>query len=59
MKKFLLLVVVILVIAGFWGVGQYNSLVAGRAGVDAAWSNVEVQYQRRSDIVPQLVATVE
>ncbi len=59
MKKFLLLVVIILVVGGLWGVGQYNSLVAGRAGVDAAWSNVEVQYQRRADIVPQLVATVE
>ena len=39
--------------------GQYNSLVSGRAGVDTAWSNVEVQYQRRADIVPQLVATVQ
>jgi LemA protein len=52
MKKFLLLVVIVLGIAGFWMVGQYNSLVSGRAGVDAAWSNVEVQYQRRADIVP-------
>jgi LemA protein len=59
MKKFLLFVVIVLGIAGFWMVGQYNSLVSGRAGVDAAWSNVEVQYQRRADIVPQLVATVE
>ena len=59
MKKFLLLVVIVIGIAGFWMVGQYNSLVSGRAGVDAAWSNVEVQYQRRSDIVPQLVAVVE
>lgn len=52
MKKFLLLVVIVLGITGFWIVGQYNSLVSGRAGVDAAWSNVEVQYQRRADIVP-------
>lgn len=59
MKKLLLILLAIIVVAGFWMVGQYNSLVSGRAGVDAAWSNVEVQYQRRADIVPQLVATVE
>jgi len=59
MKKFLLLVVIVLGIAGFWMVGQYNSLVSGRAGVDRAWSDVEVVYQRRADLVPQLVATVE
>ncbi len=59
MKKILLIIVAIIVVIVFWTVGQYNSLVTGRAGVDTAWSNVEVQYQRRADIVPQLVATVE
>jgi LemA protein len=59
MKKFLLLVMIVIAVVGLWFVGQYNGLVSGRAGVDAAWSNVEVQYQRRADIVPQLVATVE
>lgn len=59
MKKSLVIIIAIIAVAGFWIVGQYNSLVSGRAGVDAAWSNVEVQYQRRADIVPQLVATVE
>ncbi len=59
MKKFLLILIVILAVGGMWVVSQYNSLVTGRAGVDAAWSNVEIQYQRRADIVPQLVSTVE
>lgn len=59
MKKSLVIIIAIIAVAGLWIVGQYNGLVAGRAGVDASWSNVEVQYQRRSDIVPQLVATVE
>ncbi len=36
----------------------YNSLVSTRATVDKEWSNAEVQYQRRADLVPQLVATV-
>ena len=59
MKKSLVIIIAIIAVAWLWIVGQYNGLVAGRAGVDASWSNVEVQYQRRSDIVPQLVATVE
>jgi LemA protein len=59
MKKSLIIIIAIIAVAGLWIVGQYNGLVSGRAGVDAAWSNVEVQYQRRADIVPQLVATVE
>lgn len=59
MKKSLVIVIAIIAIIGFWIVGQYNGLVSGRAGVDAAWSGVEVQYQRRADIVPQLVGTVE
>ena len=59
MKKILLVILAIIILLIMWMVGQYNSLVAGRATVDTAWSNVEVQYQRRSDLVPQLVAIVQ
>ncbi len=59
MKKTLLIILAIIVVGALWAVGQYNSLVSGRAGVDRAWSDVEVVYQRRADLVPQLVATVE
>lgn len=59
MKKSLLILIALIVVVGLWFVGQYNGLVTGRAGVDAAWSDVEVQYQRRADVVPQLVATVQ
>lgn len=41
-----------------WMTGVYNSLVSAQVNVDKEWSNVEVQYQRRADLVPQLVATV-
>lgn len=59
MKKILLIVAVGIIIV-IIGIGAaYNSLVRGRASVDAAWSNVEVQYQRRGDLVGQLVSTVE
>lgn len=58
MKKIILILVIVLGVSALWAVGVYNSLISGKAGVDNAWSNVEVQYQRRADLVPQLVATV-
>jgi len=41
------------------GVGSYNRLVGLEEGVDGAWSQVENVYQRRADLVPNLVATVK
>ena len=38
---------------------MYNSLVSSEEAVEAAWSQVENQYQRRADLVPNLVATVK
>src|SRR5215475_1488545 len=46
------------IIALFLGNG-YNSLVRGSAGVDTAWAQVQTQYQRRADLIPNLVHTVE
>ena len=37
----------------------YNTIVTLREGVDAQWANVENQYQRRADLVPNLVSTVK
>jgi LemA protein len=37
----------------------YNGFVEKREAVDSAWSNVETQYQRRNDLIPNLVATVK
>jgi LemA protein len=39
--------------------GQYNGLVTDRQAVDAAWAQVENVYQRRADLIPNLVATVK
>jgi LemA protein len=53
---------VLLVIVGvvvMLGVGGYNRLVALDEGVDAAWGQVENVYQRRADLIPNLVATVK
>ena len=41
------------------GVGGYNRLVSLDEGVDAAWGQVENVYQRRADLIPNLVATVK
>jgi LemA protein len=52
-------IVLIVVMTISWGVRTYNGLVAGDEGVRSAWSQVENQYQRRFDLVPNLVATVK
>lgn len=59
MKKGLLAVLAVLVVLGVWVVGSYNSLVSLDVGIDTAWSQVQVQYQRRFDVIPNLVETVK
>ena len=49
---------VILMLA-LWGVGGYNGLVNMDEEVNNKWANVETQYQRRSDLIPNLVSTVK
>ncbi|MBM4176121.1 MAG: LemA family protein [Ignavibacteria bacterium] len=52
-----ILVVLFFVIS--WGVSQYNSIIVLDEGVNNAWSQVENQYQRRFDLIPNLVETVK
>lgn len=49
----------VLAIGVLWVVNTYNRLVEQEETVEAAWSQVENQYQRRADLVPNLVATVK
>lgn len=61
-KKTLVTVVVIIgivVLLFGWGTKVYNGLVAGQENVNTAWSQVENQYQRRADLIPNLVETVK
>ncbi len=53
--------VILLIIVGFamWGVGVYNNLVGLNEDVVQRWSQVENQYQRRVDLIPNLVNTVK
>ncbi|MBQ9426130.1 MAG: LemA family protein [Paludibacteraceae bacterium] len=49
----------ILAIIALWAVNAYNAFVAAEEEVESAWAQVENQYQRRADLVPNLVATVK
>ena len=53
--------VIVVFAIGFvmWGTGVYDKAVASQEGVNASWSNVQATYQRRADLIPQLVATVK
>jgi LemA protein len=50
--------VALLVILGVWAAGTYNHLVSLQQGMDSQWAQVQNVYQRRADLVPNLVATV-
>lgn len=58
MKKTVVLIVVILV-AVFWGARIYNGFVNSDEIVSNAWAKVESDYQRRADLIPNLVETVK
>lgn len=53
------IIVILVLFFVFWSVGQRNALVTLEVDVDAAWSEVDNQLKRRSDLIPNLVATVQ
>ena len=62
MKKGIIVLIVVAVVAlgiFMWVKGTYNGLVTKPEGVESAWSQGENVYQRRADLVPNLVATVK
>ena len=54
-----IIVVAVLVIALGWAVSSYNSFVSGGEQITAQWKQVENQYQRRFDLIPNIVNTVK
>ncbi len=59
MSKGLIAIVAVAIILGFVGCGKYNGLVKQDEAVKEAWSKVQSQYQRRGDLIPNLVNTVK
>lgn len=59
MKKSTIITIVVVAVIAVWAVSGYNSLVKSDEAVSTAWSNVENQYQRRADLIPNLVNTVK
>ena len=62
MKALIVVLVLLVVVVGglfMWGVGVNNRLVTAEQGVNAAWAQVQTVYQRRADLIPNLVETVK
>ena len=59
MKKTRLIIVAVIAIMVVWVISCYNGLVNGEETVFNSWANVEAAYQRRADLIPQLVNTVK
>lgn len=58
-NKGLIITVVVIALVAIWGISSYNRLVSMDENVSNQWANVETQYQRRSDLIPNLVNTVK
>ncbi len=62
MKKSWIIIIIIVIavfVIGGWFVGKYNTMVIANETVDEKWAQVENVYQRRADLIPNLVATVK
>ena len=59
MKKTGIIIAIVVGIILIWGIGIYNGLVNKQESVSKAWGQVENVYQRRADLVPNLVALVK
>ena len=58
-KKNLIILIIVAAALALWAAGAYNGLVTAEEKVSAQWANVESQYQRRADLIPNLAATVK
>ena len=58
-KLMLIIVTAVVAIAVLWVINSYNRMVTAEEAVTTEWANVESQYQRRADLIPNLVSTVK
>lgn len=59
MSKGLIIVIILAIVIGFFGCNTYNGMVTKDEAVNNAWGQVQNQYQRRADLIPNLVNTVK
>lgn len=59
MKKSNIIIIAVIAIVTSWAISGYNGMVNKEETVSNAWANVEAAYQRRADLIPQLVNTVK
>lgn len=59
MKKVLIILVVVVAIIGLYAWSIYNKMITANEAVDNQWAQVETQYQRRFDLIPNLVESVK
>lgn len=59
MKKGTIILLAVVAVIAVWCVSAYNGLVSKQEQVSEAWANVETVYQRRADLIPNLVSTVK
>lgn len=59
MKKSSIIIIAVIAIVAIWAISGYNGMVNKEETVSNAWANVEAAYQRRADLIPQLVNTVK
>lgn len=59
MKKSTIILLAVVAVIVIWAISGYNSMVRLDETVSNEWSNVETQYQRRADLIPNLVSTVK
>ncbi|HEY9481128.1 MAG TPA: LemA family protein [Candidatus Paceibacterota bacterium] len=57
-KSTIIIIALVVIVLGYVGL-SYNRLVSQRASADAQWAQVETQYQRRFDLIPNLVNAVK
>lgn len=57
-NKTLIITLIVIAVIAFWGIGRYNVMASTQENVEQAWADVENQYQRRSDLIPNLVEAV-
>ncbi len=57
--KSLIILLAVVGVVVLWAIGGYNGLVGTQEKLNKSWANVENQYQRRADLIPNLVETVK